>query len=532
MRPCQAEVVGQSFHGKSMNKNLRTRFVGIRIRSLRTTKGEERPSEVCILNPDGSSERFDLCDQQAEVDFLLGKVPVDWRKVRQGETIGPNAFIPHHLVWKAIKPEEVALARAEGRMLREAPSAERGGEPSWYVLDKIPTSFFGLQPGDQVAMGFGGAGGEFARDTVEYWEGRGLEVWRISPHRLKAMREAAGRSRGDDAELLAMILRDHPEFFHFVRPIDTATVSLAVVFDARQEAMRQRIRVGNRLAGRARNALLRERRAGHPVSTLEAAVEAAKASDALYQNLVVEEARAQRELAKLLEQIEIWGVLSTVEGIGVSIGARIIAGVGDIRRFMAEPDEAALAPLKASLDQFMKEAGYEALKAGMDQAALARAKNGFERAVTVRTHCLGRGLTAQAELLQRALKVMKELRRRERRADGEAGFIAYCGLHVLPDGRFVRRRSGETANWSSVLRQAFYLLTEQFNRRPNTEWGRKLLENKARLRERHPEVVVVDGKRRYTSGHILKMARWRTATQVARWVFREWTRLERARTAA
>ena len=50
------------------------------------------------------------------------------------------------------------------------------------------------------------------------------------------------------------------------------------------------------------------------------------------------------------------------------------------------------------------------------------------------------------------------------------------------------------------------------------------------MRERHPEPVAVMRKgrtvKRYTDGHILKMARWRTLTKFVRWLVKEWLRLE------
>jgi len=108
-----------------------------------------------------------------------------------------------------------------------------------------------------------------------------------------------------------------------------------------------------------------------------------------------------------------------------------------------------------------------------------------------------------------------------------AGFKAFCGVHVLPDGRFPRQRHGEVANWHPDPRQAFFLVADQFNRRPATEWGQKLLENKRKLREKHPEVVTNgEGKKKYTDGHIHKMGMWRTSTRFAEWLYREWKKLE------
>jgi hypothetical protein len=131
-----------------------------------------------------------------------------------------------------------------------------------------------------------------------------------------------------------------------------------------------------------------------------------------------------------------------------------------------------------------------------------------------------------------------------RRFATDAKLKAFCSVHVLGDGRFARKRSGEVANWHPEARQALYLLTDQFNRRPNSVWGQKLLEYKARLRAAHPDVLCQQcggkwddcqhqksHKRKYSDGHIHQMALWRTATKFVEWLFREWWKLERGTTA-
>ncbi len=106
-------------------------------------------------------------------------------------------------------------------------------------------------------------------------------------------------------------------------------------------------------------------------------------------------------------------------------------------------------------------------------------------------------------------------------------FKAFAGVHVLPDGRFARKRSGTVSNWHPDLRQAFFLFGDQMNRRPDSVWGRKLREYKVKLRAKHPEPVKTDkGVMRYADGHIHKMATWRTITKFAEWLFKEWKKLE------
>lgn len=113
-----------------------------------------------------------------------------------------------------------------------------------------------------------------------------------------------------------------------------------------------------------------------------------------------------------------------------------------------------------------------------------------------------------------------------RRFETKAKLKAFCGVHVNEDGGFVRRRTGQVANWHSEARQALYLLADQFNRRPESTWGQKLRGYKAALRSRHPEVVMLNGKKRYTDGHIHKMGMWRTITRFVESLHAEWSKLE------
>lgn len=113
-----------------------------------------------------------------------------------------------------------------------------------------------------------------------------------------------------------------------------------------------------------------------------------------------------------------------------------------------------------------------------------------------------------------------------RRFETKAKFKAFLGVHVMSDGAFPRRRRNQTSNWNPSGRQSLYLFGEQMNRRPSSVWGLKLREYKVKLRTAHPEVLEVGGKKRYTDGHIHKMALWRTITKFAEWLYDEWWKLE------
>lgn len=191
----------------------------------------------------------------------------------------------------------------------------------------------------------------------------------------------------------------------------------------------------------------------------------------------------------------------------------------------------------------------------------ARADRELKKAVEA-TH-VWQGVFADVEgvgpaIAARLISVIQDIRRFETAPK----LRKYLGAHVMDDGRFPRRRAGELAGWSNEGRQALYLIVEQFNRRPDSVWGKKLLANKAAYQAKYPfphlvfthkgvertfvlepgtfekhgqkyvfeldgEKVAVTGKMRYFKGHRHKMALWRTASQFVDWLFDAWWDLER-----
>lgn len=150
-----------------------------------------------------------------------------------------------------------------------------------------------------------------------------------------------------------------------------------------------------------------------------------------------------------------------------------------------------------------------------------------------------------------------------RKFETKAKLRAFCGVHILDDGRFPRRRNNAVANWNGDCRQALYLLGDQFNRRPDSVWGTKLIAAKTKYRATHPypilvtkegeqyelregeftkstkgytitvrdgettrQVEDVKGTLRYTNGHIHKMAIWYTLGKFVESLFKAWWKLE------
>lgn len=122
-----------------------------------------------------------------------------------------------------------------------------------------------------------------------------------------------------------------------------------------------------------------------------------------------------------------------------------------------------------------------------------------------------------------------------RRFETVGAFKQYCGVAPNAKGEFQRKRRDVPMSWRPEIRQALFLLADQFNRRPESEWGAKFVAEKERLRLMHPEVLEVeeyytDKKgvsktrkvKKYTPGHIHNMARWHVLGKFAEDVYHKW----------
>jgi transposase len=404
------------------------RTIGIRHRVKATAEGESRPTQVVILDQDGNKlSTYDLADEQAELDFLLGKFPTAFRKLQASEELGND--VPNwHLKFRKPKKGEGNLP---GLIFRVVDGEER-------IVTHVASEFDGLQPGDQVAMVLGGSGDYFAYALTRRGIELGAWVYRIPPSKLKELR--GEDKKEDDASLLARSYLASPELFYETRPRDSESILIREAQRARIEAMKARIACEQRLHQVVIGQIFCNPDGRFPEGSIEKYYDEARANDPILKALVAEENRRKRALEKAIERSALWtNVLSEVTGCGPAIAGRIVAAVIDIRRFPS------------------KEA-----------------------------------------------------------------FKAFAGVHVLKDGKFVRKRRSQVSNWHPDFRQALFLLGDQFNRRAESYWGEKLRENKAKLRAKHPEMLVVEGKKRYTDGHIHNMAIWRTLTQFAMWLYREW----------
>jgi transposase len=447
------------------------RVIGIRHRVKKTAEGEARPTQVAILE-NGKIRNLNIETETDELDFVLGRFPTSWRDVDPAEDIA--SVLEHHVKYRKIKEDETAELFHASQIRKVGKEIE--------VADKIPVTFEGFRLGDKIAMMLGGSGDNLAYALARHGKEIGSHVFRVSPATFKKM---TGREKPDDedAAILANLLATDPSPFYEVGPRDLALIWLRECLRARVDAMKARIASEQRLRQRLIGKIFCSPEGKFPEGSVEKQFDDAKTNDAIYQALLAEEHKRERELEKACEALDIYTALfEPVMGMGPMIASRIIGAVIDIRRF-----------------------------------------------------------------------------------ETKAKMRAFCGVHILKDGRFPRRRNNQVANWNGDCRQALYLLGDQFNRRKESDWGVKLIEAKAKYRTTHPYPVLVTkegdqyelregtftksakgytitmhvgdetmqiegvkGTRRYTKGHIKKMATWYVLGKFIESLFNGWWKLEKA----
>lgn len=517
------------------------RFIGIRHRRKKTKEGEARPTTVAI-RIGGEVRTHDLETETHELDFLMNRLPIEWRKLEHDEQVvwyhkkdAPDGIRPHHCKWREVKKDEDVTD------LKPEYLIETSDKKTHYLM-KVPCAYEGLKSGDVVGMVLGGSGDRFAAALSRRGEEVGSTVWRIPPFALLDLRGSA--SKDDDHLTLAGLVEERQQSFYLLRRRDREGIRVKEALAIRQEAMKARIGCEQRmLQALVGNTFLNEE-GRFPEGVIEDEFDRIKANDAIYQSMLAEENRRDKELDKAVKALGIWdAIFEKITGCGPRTTAGIVAPIGDIRRFWVAPDAQAMKAL------------YERSRALEVQGMLERDKVNVAHRVTAQTTPFqvlqmtrswqaANGHPAEAQMLTEAIDCHRQrhLLRVKSFQRGMAKLKKFCGVHCTPEGKFPRRRSGEVANWNPNARQALYLLGEQFNRRPGSHWGKELLKWKQVLRERHPDVECSTcgvpwnqcvppekGKhsKRYTNGHIHKMALWRTLSKFVENLFRVWTRIEK-----
>ncbi|HBE89938.1 MAG: hypothetical protein A3E37_02200 [Candidatus Andersenbacteria bacterium RIFCSPHIGHO2_12_FULL_46_9] len=521
-----------------------TRYIGIRHRRKRTKEGEARPTTVAIAEG-GQMVTFDLESDTAELDFLMRRFPIAWRKVRDDEEImyfteeSTEGVRVRHCKFRKAKEDESVMSLHSSHVL-QIPDPKSGKAVT--IVTQIPVAYEGLQSGDMVGMVLGGSGDRYASALSRRGEEIGAEVYRLPPFSLADKRGDA--TKDDDHLLIASLLQRERSLFYLVRRRDRDMIRTKEALSLRMSAMKSRIACGQRLEQRMVGKIFLNEEGYFPEGVIEDLAAAELANDAIYGGNVAEERRYERELGKLVKKMALWDLLfADIVGFGPRLTAGLIVPISDIRRFWVDPAQMEeMYQRSRILEQegdFTEDRQQVAdqIKEGMGRCEVLGLVARWQDA---------NGKSKQAWLLKKASLCHRE--RGRLLSKGQAKLRKFCGVHVnsfdkhgqaLPRNlQFPRRRVGEVFNSSGMARQTLWLLGDQFNRHPESDWGLRLLQIKEKMREKHPEVVEeeateeVNGvkkkvmKQRFTAGHIQKMSLWRARSKFVDHLFMEWTRIE------
>jgi len=483
---------------------MTTRYVGIRHRVKKTADNESHPTELFIIEENSKESKLELKTENDELDWLLGRLPDGMRLATEDEDF--SKFPARHVIRKK----------------------EKGSENE---IVKVPESYIGYQAGDIIGMTLGGSGDRLAYALSRHGDEIGAKVFRIPPASLKAERpEQASddKAKAADAELLARLVQTkRNELFYEITPRDRDYIAVSEAWRAREFAMKDRMACDQRLRSQVIGRAFVSNEGKYPEGSLEDAYDQLRANDKTSLALYAEEELRNKELAVALSKLDIFNeVFSQIEGCGPMISGRLITAMNQIRRFEVTSDKSVRTKLRQEAQEYLGLARYDEFKGKVERKSDG---NEFSHMLAVRTWMRTAGLNDEADAMTEAINNFSKVSKLKRAAMQKTinKVVKFCGVDVAEGGVFRRRRRGERNAYNPLARQALYLLGDQFNRRPASVWGLKLREQKAALRKKHPEPVVGENKKKkYTDGHIHKMAIWRTLTRFVQWLVKEWLRAE------
>ena len=525
-----------------------SRFIGIRHRVKKTAGGEARPTLLHVLE---TGKTHELEDDNAELDWVRGTFPTAWRPIKEEDDL--SEINPRHLKWRTVRKTD-DVSQVDPARLRTVKGKRQ-------IAIKIPSAFDGLRKGDVIAMSLGGSGDRLAFALSKTAEEVGATVLRLPPATLKERRR--GEEKAHDAQLLAELAREEPNLFHEVTTVSRTIIMVRERQSRRMDAMKARIACEQRL---------RQTFIGQVFCTdgafdeldIEAKFTAMKASDRILGVLVDEEKARIKELDRAVKSTGVWKhILDDVTGVGPAIAGRLISAIGNIERFMVEPDQRVMDELYQRSVRLEREGDFEGHKQYVKQG-----DSNFQTLQRAASWCTKNSRPVQAVLLEEAVECHRERSqlRHKARKKGQAKLKAFCGVHLVVSaectsclrrfsesamqikgtdkfrtdcpacggaihwkGVLPRNTKGRVSNWHPDARQALYLLSkEQFVRQKDrTRWGKMLLEYKRKLRVKHPEPVQAGERLLWTNGMVHSTACWKTATKFTEWLYDQWSELAR-----
>jgi len=296
------------------------RIIGIRHRIKKSAEGEARPTQIAVLE-NGKFEFIDLPDETAELDWVKGEFPVEYRKAAKDEDL--TLFKEHQIKWRKVrKSENIADIPEHMRKMEEK---------IWLVADKVPVKFDGLQAGDTVVMVLGGSGDYFAYAISRQSEEVDAKILRVPPFDLKQFR---GEDKTNDTQKLVELWQQSPHLFREVEPRDRDNIALRGYFYRFEDAMKARIACEQRLRQQVIGETFCRADGLFPQGSIEKAFEELKASDKIFEGQEAEEKKREKAMLKHLQTMDVYTqLLEPIEGVGPRIAARLLVAIGDIKRF-------------------------------------------------------------------------------------------------------------------------------------------------------------------------------------------------------
>ena len=293
-----------------------TRIIGIVPRVKATADRESRPTTLAVYDCGESVFRpkLEVPDEQSELDFVLGCMPVKWRKVTEGEDL--KGFKEHHIIMKK-DPEDNKK----------------------FVADKVPAAYEGLKKGDVIVMSLGGSGDNFAFALSRQADEIGALVLRCPPFQLKEARLELVKTDPknetlDDSFVLVQMVKAGPDKFYPVFVRERKLTRMRGCYQRRIDVMKARIACEQRLRQRFIGEIFCSAEGKYPEGALEKEFNAIAANDAVLGALITEEHSADLALNKACMELPVFTeVFKQVSGIGPAIASRLISAIQDIRRF-------------------------------------------------------------------------------------------------------------------------------------------------------------------------------------------------------
>lgn len=192
----------------------------------------------------------------------------------------------------------------------------------------------GVTGQDQVFLENGGAGDKFAYGCAK----QGAKVFRINPGLLKNERQDRNLAKEESHWLIQVLATEQPERFYPLRETDLAIVELRV-WTRGFYTVQQNLRIPAelRLLGLFRDIALVTPREQITAADVEAYCQKQFLDSHVFRGLKEEEKELKKRVESILKGIELYSlVFKPIKGVGPLIAGRIIAEIGDIRRFRSE----------------------------------------------------------------------------------------------------------------------------------------------------------------------------------------------------